>query len=147
MDCRASHLFTTYFITKKFIPTDKSLPNSLSTRLCSLAAGCAFCLALHPCFLRCPCWSTVSLHSLTAIQYSLELADFSENSSKNEEPNMQLSKTGLINPSYTMGLCVYRVITLSSNSWAILYSLGACWLWDFVKWLEQLCRSCSVLDV
>lgn len=64
-----------------------------------------------------------------------------------EAKHEQLSKTGLINPSYTMGLCVCRVITLSSNSWDVLYPLGACWLGDFAKLLEQLCKNCSVPGV
>lgn len=59
-------------------------------------------------------YSTKDIASNFSSQYALELAGLSESPSKNK-PNMQLSKTGLIDPSYMMGLCVYRVITVSSN--------------------------------
>lgn len=127
-DCRASHLFTTGFVTKKFIHPDKSIPKpDLCVQDCSHAAGYAFWFPMPLCFLGCPCWSTVSLVSLTAYilpktllqnfssQYALELTGLSESASKKEKPNMQLSKTGLINPFYMMGICVYRLITVSSN--------------------------------
>lgn len=93
----------------------------------------------------------MSLDSLTAqillynIHWNWQIEVKKTPSKKMRSQTCSCQKTGLINPSHMMALCVYGVITLSSNSWDVLHPLGACEI--FAKLLEQLCKECSVLHV